>query len=141
MLNKTRSYSTKKYPATDIFQNARVLIDIILCVTFGVCVFNRQSEFLWLQTVLLSLWLVPVVVRGRLHTRTLKKNEKRLVRPFDSIVRYIDDIPSLKYSTFGDFVVSIHPIELEIHLCLLNYKFATGTKLEDKFRNSNALLS
>ena len=44
----------------------------------------------------------------------LKKNEKKLARSFNVTFRYIDDVLSLIYSRFGDFVDHIYPIELEI---------------------------
>ena len=44
----------------------------------------------------------------------LKKNEKKLARSFDFMVRYIDDALLLSNSRFGDFVDRIYPIELEI---------------------------
>ena len=44
----------------------------------------------------------------------LKKKEKKLARSFNFTFRYIDDVLSLNNSSFGDFVDSIYPIELEI---------------------------
>ena len=44
----------------------------------------------------------------------LKKNEKKLTRSFNFTFRYIDDVLSLNYSRFGDFVDRIYPIEHEI---------------------------
>ena len=44
----------------------------------------------------------------------LKKNEKKLARSFNFTFRYIDDVPPLNNSRFGDFVDRIYPIELEI---------------------------
>ena len=44
----------------------------------------------------------------------LKKNEKKLVRSFNFMFRYIDDVLSLNNYRFGDFVDRIYPIELEI---------------------------
>jgi hypothetical protein len=44
----------------------------------------------------------------------LKKDEKKLSRSFNFTFRYIDDVPSLNNSRFGDFVDHIYPIELEI---------------------------
>ena len=43
-----------------------------------------------------------------------KKNEKKLARSFNFTFLYIDDVLSLYNSRFGDFVVRIYPIELEI---------------------------
>ena len=47
-------------------------------------------------------------------TRLLKKNEKKIGRPFNFMFRYIDDVISLNDCKFGDFVDRIHHIELEI---------------------------
>ena len=45
----------------------------------------------------------------------LKTNEAKLVRTFDLMSRYIDDVLSLNTSTFGDFIDHIYQIEqLEI---------------------------
>ena len=46
--------------------------------------------------------------------RRLKKSEKKLARSFNFTFRYIDDVLSLNYSRFGDFVDRIYLIELEI---------------------------
>jgi hypothetical protein len=39
------------------------------------------------------------------YSGLLKKNEKKLARSFNFTFRYIDDVLSLNYSRFGDFVV------------------------------------
>ena len=46
----------------------------------------------------------------------LKKNEKKLARSFNFTFHYIlvDDVLSLNYSRFGNFVDRIYPIEPEI---------------------------
>jgi hypothetical protein len=44
----------------------------------------------------------------------LKKHEKNLARSFNFTFHYIDDVLSLNNSRFGDFVIRINPIELEI---------------------------
>jgi hypothetical protein len=44
----------------------------------------------------------------------LKKNEKKLARSFNFNFRYRDDLLSLIYSRFDNFVDCIYPIELEI---------------------------
>ena len=44
----------------------------------------------------------------------LKKNEKKLAQSFKFTFCYIDDVLSLNYSRFGDFVDRIYPTELEI---------------------------
>jgi len=44
----------------------------------------------------------------------LKRNQNKLVRSFNFMFRYIDDVLSLNNSRFGDFIDRICPIELEI---------------------------
>ena len=44
----------------------------------------------------------------------LRKNEKKLVRCFNFMFRYIDDVLSLNNSRLGDFIDRIYPIGLEI---------------------------
>ena len=44
----------------------------------------------------------------------LKLNKKKLVRSFNFMFRYIDDVLSLNNTRFCDFVDRIYPIELEI---------------------------
>jgi hypothetical protein len=44
----------------------------------------------------------------------LTKNDKNLARSFNFTFRYIDDVPSLNNSKFGDSVDRIYSIELEI---------------------------
>jgi len=57
--------------------------------------------------------LLPLLVRGRLHTGFLKKNEKKLAQTFNFTFRYIDDVLSLNNSKFDDFVYRIYPISLK----------------------------
>jgi hypothetical protein len=74
--------------------------------------FNRQSAYLWVQTLLPDLFLYSYeadFIQG-----LLKKNEGKLARSFNFTFRYIDDVLSLNNSRFGDFVDRIYPIELEI---------------------------
>jgi hypothetical protein len=73
----------------------KFLIDNIF-VMFGGRVFNRQSAY-------------KLLLQG-----LLKKNEKKLGRPYNFTFRYIDDVLSLNNSRFGDLVDHIYPIELEI---------------------------
>ena len=44
----------------------------------------------------------------------LKKNEKKLARPFNSMFRYTYDVLLLNNSRIGDFVVGIYIVELEV---------------------------
>ena len=79
------------------------------------------------------------------------KNEKKLARSYNFTFRYIDDVLSLNYSRFGDYVDRIYPIELEIkdttdadksvsyldlHLEIDNERWLR-TKLYDKRDNFN----
>jgi hypothetical protein len=71
-------------------------------------VLNKQSSFLWIQTVLLYSYEADFI-QG-----LLKKTENQLARLFNFTFRCIDDFISLNYSRFDDFVDRIDPIELEI---------------------------
>jgi hypothetical protein len=44
--------------------------------------------------------------------QVLKKNEKKLARSFNFTFRYIDDVPSLNNSRFGDFVDRIELVRV-----------------------------
>ena len=56
----------------DIIKMLEMLIDIIF-VLFGGGVFNRQSAFLWVITVLM---LVPLLLRDRLHSEASEEKRK-----------------------------------------------------------------
>ena len=74
--------------------------------------FNRQSAYLWVQTLLpdLSLYSYEAdFIQG-----LLKKTKGKLAQSFNFTFRYIDDVLSLNNSRLGDFVDRIYPIELEI---------------------------
>ena len=78
---------------------------------FGGSVSNRQSAYIWVQTVLilsLTCFFIPM------RQEFLKKNEKKLARSFNFTLHYTDDVLSLNNSRYGDFVDRIYPIELEI---------------------------
>ena len=90
------------------------LIDNIF-VILGGCVFNRQSAYLWVQTVLLFSPTCSFIRSRQISYRGFsRKNEKKLARSFNFTFRYIDDVLSLNNSRLGDFVDRIYPIELEI---------------------------
>ena len=70
--------------------------------------FNRQSEFLCVQTVILFSLTCSFI-------RTRQTSYEKKLDPFlNSTFRYIDDVLSLNHSRFGDFGDRIYPIELEI---------------------------
>ena len=72
---------------------------------------NRQSAYLWLQTVLLFSSICYFMrVRQTSYRVFLTKNEKMLARSFIFIFHYIDDVLSLNKSTFYDFVDRIYLI-------------------------------
>ena len=89
-----------------------LLIDNIF-VIFGGRVFQDSWHIYVCKLCSSSHRLVPLFVRGRLHTGLLKNNKKKLVRSFNFTFRYIDDVLSLNNSRFGDFADRIYPIELE----------------------------
>ena len=107
---KKHSDSTKKFSETDIINILKFFIDNIF-VMFGGSVSNRQSAYIWVQTVLilsLTCFFIPM------RQEFLKKNEKKLARSFNFTLHYTDDVLSLNNSRYGDFVDRIYPIELEI---------------------------
>ena len=61
-----------------------------------------------------SRLLIPLFVRGRLHSGASHEKRKQLALSFHFTFRNIDDVPSLNNSTFGDFVDRIYLIELEM---------------------------
>ena len=73
--------------------------------------FNRQSAYLWEQTVLLSPTCSFFSYEADFIEGLLKKYEKKLARLFNFTFRYIDDFRSLNNYRFGDF---FDPIELDI---------------------------
>ena len=121
MLGRDRSYfvknhsgSTKKLSETDIINMLEFLIDNIFAVFSG-RVF-QQTVGIPMATncapLLADLFLYSIeadFIKGH-----LKKNEKKLVRSFNFMFRYIDDVRSLNNYRLGDFVDRIYPIELEI---------------------------
>ena len=56
----------------DIIKMLEILIDIIFVMSGG-SVFNRQSAFLWVITL---LRLVPLFLRDRLHSGASEENRK-----------------------------------------------------------------
>ena len=77
--------------------------------------FNRQSAYLWVQTVLFfSPTCSFIRMRQTSYRGFSRKIKKKLARSFNFTLRYIDDVLSLNNSRFGDFVDRIYPIELEI---------------------------
>ena len=99
---------------TDIINMLEFLIDNIF-VIFGGRVF-QQTVGLPIGTkcapLLADLFLYSYetnFIQG-----LLKKSEKKLARPFHFTFRYIDDVLSLNYSRFGEFVDRIYLIELAI---------------------------
>ena len=121
MLARDRSYvvknlsdSTKKFSETDIINMLEFLIDNIY-VMFGGRVYQQKVGIPMgtnSATLLAELFLYSYeadFIQG-----PLKKNEKKLVRSFNFMFRYRDDVLSLNNSRFGDLVDRIYPIELEI---------------------------
>ena len=107
---KKHSDSTKKFSETDIINILKFFIDNIF-VMFGGSVSNRQSAYIWVQTVLilsLTCFFIPM------RQEFLKKNEKKLARSFNFTLHYTDDVLSLNNSRYGVFVDRISPIDLEI---------------------------
>ena len=79
--------------------------------------FNRQSAYLWVQTVFLFSPICSCIRMRQTSYRSFsRKEKKKQVRSFDCTFRYIPvgDVLSLNNSRFGDFVDRIYPIKLEI---------------------------
>jgi len=117
VLGRDRSYvvenhsdSTKTFSETDIIN----MLECLLCLV-GVF-FNRESAYLWLQTVLLFSPTCSVIrMRQSSYIGFSRKNEKKLARSFKFTFHYIiDDVLSLNNSRFVHCFDHIYPIELEI---------------------------
>jgi hypothetical protein len=110
-----------------------LLIDNIF-VIFGGRVFQDSWHIYGCKLCSSSHRLVPLFVRGRLHTGLLKKNKKKLVRSFNFTFRYIDDVLSINNSRFGDFVDRIYHIELEIKDTTNTDRFASYLEIDSEGR-------
>jgi hypothetical protein len=75
-------------------------------------------------SLLIDLFLYPY--EADFIKRLLKKNEKKPPRSFNFTFHYIDDFLPLDNCRFGDFVVRIYLIELEI-------KHTTGTDMSASY--------
>ena len=129
MLGRDRSYfvkkntdSTKKLSDTDIITMLEFLIDNIF-IMFGGRIFQQTvgiptgTNYVLLLSDLLLYSHEADFIQG-----LLKKNEKKLVRSFNFTFRYIDDVPLINNSRFGDFFDLIYPIELEIKDTTYRYR-------------------
>jgi hypothetical protein len=77
--------------------------------------FNRQSAYLWLQTVLLFSPSCSFIRMRQISYRGFSRKTKwKLARSFKFTFHYIDGVLSLNNSRFVDCVDLIYPIELEI---------------------------
>jgi hypothetical protein len=110
-----------------------LLIDNIF-VIFGGRVFQDSWHIYGCKLCSSSHRLVPLFVRGRLHTGLLNNNKKKLVRSFNFTFRYIDDVLSLNNSRFGDFVDRIYHIELEIKETTNTDRFASYLEIDSEGR-------
>lgn len=74
-------------------------------ICYTLCyIFNRQLAFRWVLIVLLISLISSFILMGG----GLKRHEKKLVRSFNLIFRYIDDVLLLSNSRFCDYVDRIH---------------------------------
>jgi hypothetical protein len=111
---KCHSDSIKKFSETDIFNMLEFLIDNIFAMLGGRVFQQTVGIPMCTNCIPLLADLFLYSYDGDIIEGLLKKNEKKLARSFVFTFRYIDDVLSLNNSRFGDFVVSIYPIELEI---------------------------
>ena len=100
----------KKFVETDIIKTVEFLIDNIF-VMLDVCIFQQKVDISMGTNydLLGDMFLYSHI--ADLIQGLLKENEGNLVRSFDFMFRYIDDILSLNNSKFDDFVGRIYPIE------------------------------
>ena len=121
MLGKDRSAfvknhlnPSKKFSEIDIINMLEIFIDNII-IMFSGRVFQQIVGIpMGTNCALLLANLFLYLHDADFIEGILKKNEKKQARSFNVTYRYIDDVPSLSNSRFGDFVDSIYPIELEI---------------------------
>jgi hypothetical protein len=78
----------------------------------GYIFFNRQSSFLWVQTVFLFSSTSTFIRLRQISYRGFSRNEKKLGRFFNFTFHYIGDV--LLLIKYGDFVDHIYPIKVEI---------------------------
>ena len=99
---KNDSDSTKKFSETDMINMLEFVIDNIFVMLGG-----RTSYAPLLYDLFLYQFEADFFIHG-----LLKESKKNLARSFNFTSPYIDDVLSLNYSRFGDFVDRIYPIEL-----------------------------
>ena len=115
-----------------------VLIDNI-CVIFKGCVFQQPvGIYMGTNCAPPPADLFLYSYEADFTQGLLNKDEKKLARSFNFILRYIDDVLSLNNSRFGDFVDHIYPIDtdrsasyLDLHL-EIDSDGRLRTKLYDK---------
>jgi hypothetical protein len=107
------SDSAKKFSETDIFSMLTFLIGSIF-VIFGGRVFKTVGIRMGTNCVPLIADLFLYSYEADLIQGLLRKNEKKLARPFNFTFHYIYDVLSLNKFRLGDFVDRIYPTELEI---------------------------
>ena len=76
--------------------------------------FNTQSAVGY-QLCSSSCRRVPGFEGGKLHTGASQENENKVVRSFNLICHYIDNVFPLNNSKSGNFIDRIYSIDLEIN--------------------------
>jgi len=94
--------------------NLLCLVDVFL---------NRLSAFLWVPIVFL-ITDFSYSYEADFIQDILKKNEMKVSRLFYFNFRYIDDVLSLNYSQFGDFVDRIYLTKIELKDTTYTDRFA-----------------
>jgi hypothetical protein len=62
----------------------------------------------------------------------LKNDDKKFAQIFNSIICYIDDVPSLNNTRFGDYLHRIYPNELEVQDTIDTQKYVSYIDLHLK---------
>ena len=111
---KSHSKSNNKYKQDEIIQILGFLIDNLV-VLFGGRVFQQPIG------ITMGTHCYPLLSDLFLHAYKadflqglLKNKNGKLTQTFNSSFRYINDVPSLNNSRFGDYLHHIYPNELEV---------------------------
>ena len=106
LTKKTHRGSTTNVLWNWYHQNARFFIDNML---FGECVFQQPVD-IYMGTS------CAFIRTSYTSYSSFSRKTKKLVRSFNCMLRYIDDVVLINNSKFGDFVYRLYPIELDLRM-------------------------